>query len=237
MQDLNVDGLGLITAGKQPVQRPRQPPVGAQDGQQLGRQHDVAILAALAMLDPYDHPLAVYIGHLQMSRLRRPKARRISCGQGRPRLQAGDRLKEADYFVGAQHDGQLARLARIGDALGYVAALQRHAVEKPQRADCLVECWPGDPGGDEVHLEGAHILQPQSVRGAAKISAELGDRIEVGSLRRRRQITDGHVLDHATAQRAEISHEGLSCLEGWASTPAILSGKRASPYRPTSLPR
>jgi hypothetical protein len=36
-------------------------------------------------------------------------------------------------------------------------------------------------------------------------------------LRRRRQIADRHVLDHAAAMRADLSHRKTSCLKGWAS--------------------
>src|SRR5262249_28403564 len=42
-------------------------------------------------------------------------------------------------------------------------------------------------------------------------------RVEVRLLRRRRQITDRHVLDHAAAKRADLSHWKTSCLKGWAS--------------------
>jgi hypothetical protein len=36
-------------------------------------------------------------------------------------------------------------------------------------------------------------------------------------LRCRRQIADRHVLDHAAAKRADLSHCKNSCLKGWAS--------------------
>ena len=43
------------------------------------------------------------------------------------------------------------------------------------------------------------VFEGQLVRGSAKIRAELLDHMEVGSLRRRRQIADRHVLDYAAA--------------------------------------
>jgi hypothetical protein len=46
-------------------------------------------------------------------------------------------------------------------------------------------------------------------------------------LRRRRQIADRHVLDHAAAKRADLSHRKTSCLKGWAAkNPTILSDRR-----------
>src|SRR6516164_5028959 len=55
--------------------------------------------------------------------------------------------------------------------------------------------------------------------------------MKVGSLLRRRQIADRHVLDHAATQRAYLGHRGLSCPEGWASRTAILSDRRPSSNR------
>src|SRR6516164_3269922 len=68
-----------------------------------------------------------------------------------------------------------------------------------------------------MKLEGVHILQAETIRRAAKIPTELRYRVEVRLLRRRRQITDRHVLDHAAAKRADLSHRKTSCLKGWAS--------------------
>src|ERR1700733_3477050 len=48
-----------IVTGEQPSRRPRQSPVGAQDLQQLRRQHDVAIFATLALRDTDQHTTAI----------------------------------------------------------------------------------------------------------------------------------------------------------------------------------
>src|SRR6266478_8291439 len=68
-----------------------------------------------------------------------------------------------------------------------------------------------------MNLEGVDIFQAETIRTAAKIPAELRYRAEVRLLRRRRQIADRHVLDHAAAKRADLSHRKTSCLKGWAS--------------------
>src|SRR5271166_4971672 len=47
--------------------------------------------------------------------------------------------------------------------------------------------------------------------------AELRYCAEIRLLRRRRQIADRHVLDHAAAKRADLSHRKTSCLKGWAA--------------------
>src|SRR5436190_21202013 len=67
-----------------------------------------------------------------------------------------------------------------------------------------------------MNLEGVDIFQAETIRRAAKIPAELRYRVEVRLLRRRRQIADRHILDHAAAKRADLSHRKTSCLKGWA---------------------
>src|SRR5665213_588148 len=118
-------------------------------------------------------------------------------------------------------------LPRVRNAFGDLAMPERDAIEKPQRADGLVQRRPRDPRRYEVHLKGADILQAQPIRRTAKISAELRHRVKVGSLCCRRQIADGHVLDHTAAQRAQLSHRGLLS-QGLASTTTILSDRTPS---------
>ena len=57
-----------------------------------------------------------------------------------------------------------------------------------------------------MNLEGVDIYQVQTIREATKISTELSYGIEVRLLRCWRQIADRHVLDHAAAKRADLSH-------------------------------
>src|SRR6478672_9085086 len=68
-----------------------------------------------------------------------------------------------------------------------------------------------------MNLEGVDIFQAKTIRGTTKIPTELRYRIEVRLLRRRRQIADRHVLDHAAAKRADLSHRKTSCLKGWVA--------------------
>jgi len=61
--------------------------------------------------------------------------------------------------------------------------------------------------------------------------------MQVGLLRRRRQIADAQVFDPATTRRAHLGHPGFSCLRGLASQPNLLrqGPHRASPA--TAIPR
>jgi hypothetical protein len=42
----------LVTTWEQPTLRPGQPPIAAENPQQLRREHDVTVLAGLTLLDP-----------------------------------------------------------------------------------------------------------------------------------------------------------------------------------------
>lgn len=106
------------------------------------RQHDVALLAALAALDPDDHAVAVDVGRLQADHLRHAQSRGIGGGERDARFEARDGFEKTDHFVGAQHGRELARLAGIGDPLRDRVAVERHPVEKSQRADDLIERRP-----------------------------------------------------------------------------------------------
>ncbi len=235
VQHLNIDRPALVPAGEQPLRRSRQPPVGAQDAQQLRRQHDIAVFAALAVLDPDYHPAAVDIADFEPDRLRGAQPGGISGGQRSPGLQARHRFEKTHHLIGAQHDRQLARLAGVRDAFRDLGLPEGDAVEEPQRANRLIERRPGDAVRHQMDLKGTHIFEVQPLRRAAEIPAELRHRMHVGSLRCRRQIADRHILDHAATQRAHLGHRGLLSVDR-ASTTTILSDGRPSPRRPALAP-
>ncbi len=62
---------------------PGQPPIAAQDGEQLRRQHDAAVLPALAVLDPDHHPAAVDIADLEAEGLGRAQPGRVGLSSAR----------------------------------------------------------------------------------------------------------------------------------------------------------
>src|SRR5579864_9075758 len=85
-----------------------------------------------------------------------------------------------------------------------------------------------------MQLIGAHIFQPEPVGRAAEVAAELGDRVDVGLLRRRGEIADSHVLDHAPAQRADFGHRKLLSGEGGSGNPKPLRQETASSNLPAN---
>src|ERR1700751_1334322 len=73
-----------------------------------------------------------------------------------------------------------------------------------------------------------HCGSPQnsttSVDANPEMAAELCNGVEVRLLRRRRQIADLHVVDHAPAQRADLSDRKLLSGEVGGATPASQTG-------------
>src|SRR5580658_7848881 len=65
-----------------------------------------------------------------------------------------------------------------------------------------------------MKLIGSDILYAEAIRRRAKMPAELAERVDVGLLRRRREIADRHVFDHALAKRARRSHRGPPVVRG-----------------------
>ena len=67
-------------------------------------------------------------------------------------------------------------------------------------------------------------LQRQPVRRSAEEPAELRHRMHVGSLRRRREVADRHVLDHAAAKRAGLGHRKAPVWKRVSATQTFQSG-------------
>jgi len=125
VQDRRIDRMILVPAGKEIGSWSRHFPIGAQDAEQLRRQHHVTVFRALAAPNQDHAAGAIDVGHSQSGDLRRPEPRGIGRGQRRPALQARYGFENLHDFVGAQHDRQLARLARIGDPLWDIRLAER----------------------------------------------------------------------------------------------------------------
>lgn len=155
----STDRAAAIAPGKQPSSRFGQPPIDAQNLQQLRRRQHIAVLAALALLDANDHPAAIDIRHLQTRR-------RTGGHQSDPVPRPLHGLQKAGHLIGAQHDRQLARRPGVSDPLRQIRSSQRHAVEETQGANGLVQRAPRDPSAHQVGLIGvigAHLFISQLI--------------------------------------------------------------------------
>ena len=92
-------------------------PVFPEQGQQPGREHDVAILGPLGLTDANDHALAIDVVDAQGQDLGDPQARGVGGHEDGPMAEAGDGLEEASDFLEAQDDRELGLTAGAGQAV------------------------------------------------------------------------------------------------------------------------
>src|ERR1700753_1976521 len=126
-------------AGKQrgltvrdPALLARNAPPFMQYLEQDGRENDVAILLALALLDPDDHPVTIDIGELERYDLRGSQTGGISQAEDRPVLDIRRRGEQPTDPLRAENNRQPARLAGRDELLGKIVAFQGDLEEEPQ---------------------------------------------------------------------------------------------------------
>src|SRR5215467_6173496 len=96
-----------VLSGKQPSLRPCCPPPGAQQFEQMRRQHHVAVFVALALLHTDEHALAVDVADLERNHFGSPQARPIGHAQRRLVLEPGAALSSRATSSGLSTTGSL----------------------------------------------------------------------------------------------------------------------------------
>src|SRR6266481_9407799 len=89
-------------AWEEPDLRAHRIPVFAQDYQQLGRQHDVAVLAPLALHHADDHPPAINGAGFQTDGFGDAQAGSVAGGQDRSMFQAFDAAEKTQNLLAAE---------------------------------------------------------------------------------------------------------------------------------------
>src|SRR3954447_19079241 len=194
--------LGRIAAREEPALWPCRLPPGAQQIEQVWGEHDVTVLAALALFDPDDHPLAVDVGDLERDDLVGPQAGAIGYAERRLVLEPRCRIEQARHFFRAQHHRQLARLVNDVGVLDDLVALERNLEEEPQRRDGLVDSRHANAVRCQMQLVAPHVLKTRRFRRSPEEYREVLDPLHIVMLGLRRELADRHVFDHAPPQRA-----------------------------------
>ena len=133
-------------------------PPRAQPLQQHRREHGVAILATLALLDTQGHALAVDVADLQRDHLAGAKPCAVGNRQCRLRLQIRRRSDQARDLLTAQHHRQRARHAHRLHLGHQLATIQRDVEEELQARDRRVQRDRRGALIDQVQLEPPQIL-------------------------------------------------------------------------------
>src|SRR4051794_19845562 len=124
-----------VLSGEQPDLGPGDPPPVPQELKELRREHRKAIPASLALLDPEQHAPGIDVADFERHDLRNAQAGAIAGTQGGFVLRSRRCLQKARNLLGAQHDGDLARLLRgsATNVSGLVTAGRSTVTEKKNR--------------------------------------------------------------------------------------------------------
>ena len=160
-------------------------PIVPEHGQQFGRQHDIAIFAAFALVNPNDHALAIDRGGLEADGFGNPQTGRVTDGQKHAVLQ--------DYppRPGSARLRPCSEQREAFSPYGWREYRLRHpwpfegnGVEKPERGD-----RDDDRAGCEVSLLrqvdqiGPDLGRPEMFRRFAKMAGEPNDLLDIHTLR------------------------------------------------------
>jgi hypothetical protein len=185
-------------------------PTDSEHDQQFGRQHDIAIFMAFALVNPNDHALAIDRSWLEADSFGDPQTSRVTDGQKDAVLKIVHRPQEARNFVLAQNNGKLFRLTAGGNIVfDSPWPLEGNGVEKPEGRD-----RDNDRTGCEMSLlcqveqVGPDLGRAKMFGRSAKRPAKPNDLLDIRTLRMPRQVADLHILDQPTTKRA---HGQLLC--------------------------
>ena len=227
------DRIGAAAAREQPAMRKHHPappafaPPQPQQFEQLRREHRVAILAALALLDTEQHALAVDVVDLEVRDLGHAQARAIGDAERGLVLEARCGFEQPRRFLDAEHIRQLAVIARDHQGARQIPPLQCHQEQEPQRRDSAVDGRRSDALLMLIELEAADILRRRGVGRAAEKRGKAPDVTNVVLLRVGAEAPHEHVVLHALAKRRNGcigrrgSHGEFLSLKGtpWSARP------------------
>src|SRR5712671_2877720 len=180
----------------------RLPPLPQQINH-LRRQHDIAVLAALGLLDTNDLLRAVDMLDLQPDHFAGTQAAAIAMTEQYAHLEAARDREQPPGLVLAHHQRNLLRLTEVIDLGCKIRSPQRHAKQEPQSGHDAVAIADARARLGKMQLKPADILRCGRVRGPLEKRSEPLAAVNMAPLRSRAELACIHVLDHALAQRAD----------------------------------
>src|ERR1700738_3354742 len=180
----------------------RLPPL-AQQVERVGRQHDIAVLAALGLLDPNDLLSAVDVLDLQPDHLAGAQAAAIAETEQHAHPEAARDREQAPGLVLAHHQRNLLRLTEVINLGRKIQSPQRHAKQEPQPGHDAVAIADARARLGKMQLKPTDILRRGRVRGPLEKRSEPLAAVNMAPLRPHAELARIHVLDHALAQRAD----------------------------------
>src|SRR5260221_13655972 len=175
----------------------------AMGGRRNHHKHDIAVLAALGLLDANDLLRAVDMLDLEPDHLAGAQPAAIAETEQCASLEAAGDGQQAPRLVLAHHQRDLLRLADVIDLGGKIQSPQRHAEQEPQPGHDAVAIADAHARLGQLQLEAADVLECGCVGGPLHKRREPLAAADMASLRARNELSRIHVLDHALAPRAD----------------------------------
>ena len=194
------------SSGEQPVLGSVTAPVLAQMLQQPGRERDVAVLAALALVDTQAHPSGIDIGDLQPTEFAGTKPCGVGGHQHGAVLEVGGDGEQAHQLVVIEDLWQRGGDLGAGHIEVGVRQPEGDAVEE---AHAVANGVAGGPAQSVVLVKeqevGLDFGGGDLVGAAAIVPGESGDGTQVRRHGAVGESANGHVVDHALTQRCHGS--------------------------------
>ena len=184
---------------------PAFPPPRPEQGEEVGREHRIAVTTALAALDADQHPLAVDVDHLERRHFGNPQPGAISHAQCGAVLEAGCRREQPGDLLGAERRWRLAGIGRTEQLARQVRPIHRGGEEEPQTRDMAVHRRRRHPGLALLDLAPPNVLGRGAIRGSSEESGETRNDADVVALGLLAKPAQGHVFDEALTQIADAS--------------------------------
>src|ERR1700681_1830391 len=201
-----------LSAGNQPtflrrhsriVTRATHFPPMPQQTKHLVRQHHIAVLTALRLLDANDILCPVDMLDLEPHDLARPQSTAIADPEQNARLETDRDRQQSLDLSDAHHQRKPLWLTNVIDLLRKVQSPQRHPEQEPQPSHDAVAGANTHVRFCQVQLEAADILKGRGIRGSLQKCREPLAAADVASLRTRAELARGHILDHTLTQRGD----------------------------------
>src|SRR6202045_4700003 len=211
------------------IKTPTSLPPLSQEIDHLRRQHDIAIFAALGLLDANDLLRAVDVLDLQTDHFAGTQAAAIAKTERHAGLEARGNSQHATRLVWRHHLRNFLRLAEVINLGRKIQPPQRHAEQELYSGHDAVAIGDAYAGLGQVQLKAADVIRGGRVRRSLQKCSETLAARDVASLRVRTELARVHVLDHALTQRADSIRTHGQLLSWMRLTTPRSSTQGASP--------
>jgi len=168
--------------------------------EQSWRQHHIAILAALTLIDTDHHLGAVDVADLERYDFRGSQAAAVGETQQQAVFEARGGSEQVPHFLWTEHQWNLLRLGDVLDLIGDVGSSQRYPEQKGYPRHRTIAGADAHALLGEMQLKQPDILGSRRVGRTAQEHCQPLAAADVCFLGARGEVAQAHVFDHALTQ-------------------------------------